>query len=132
METQISHSANPPKHNIVTVGTLTYNRQQLIKVFLWLLFGALWLAISGCVGPAVITLKIKDLGASNTLASFILAAIPAIANFAVHPTIAYRSDRLRSKWGRRIPFLFLSAPILGGLLIAMAFCDSIAPVFTVF
>jgi maltose/moltooligosaccharide transporter len=116
-------SEDAPAQKLYTVGTLVYTPGQLRRVFFWLLFGAFWLSIFQCIGPAIITLKLKALGASNTLASFILVAIPAIANLSVHPAVAYRSDRLRSRWGRRTPFLFISAPILAALTILLAFCD---------
>jgi Na+/melibiose symporter-like transporter len=41
----------------------------------------------------------------------------------LNPIISFKSDRLRSSWGRRIPFILFSAPPLVLSLIGLAFAD---------
>ena len=50
------------------VGTLTYNKSQLVNVFIWMLWGdfCLFLMDSG-VGRTLVPLQLKKFGASNTL-----------------------------------------------------------------
>ncbi len=41
------------------------------------------------------------------------------------PIISYRSDRHRSAWGRRIPFLLWSTPITFGSMLGLAYCPQL-------
>jgi MFS family permease len=64
--------------------------------------------------------------ASNKTYSFIGTTIPQIIGLILVPIISYRSDRFRSRWGRRIPFLLVSVPIVTTALVGVAFCPEIA------
>ena len=65
------------------------------------------------------------LHASSTLISIFLITIPALMNFALNPIISTKSDRYRSKWGRRIPFLVFSAPFITIFLVLAGFSAEI-------
>lgn len=88
-------------------------------LFVWLLWGDLCFTIMEAVVPSILPLKLKDLGASSTLISLTLTTLPSAMNFALNPIISFRSDRTRTRWGRRIPFLLFATPPLAFFLILM-------------
>jgi len=49
--------------------------------------------------------NVNDMGAPNWLLGLILSTIPGILNMTVCPASSFYSDRFRSRWGRRTPFL---------------------------
>jgi hypothetical protein len=75
--------------------------------------------------PSVLPLKLKALQAPNALMAILVSSIPNAMNFMINPVVSTWSDRFRSPWGRRMPFLFVATPPLTFFLIAMGFCDPI-------
>jgi Na+/melibiose symporter-like transporter len=106
-------------------GTLTYTRMGLITLFLWLLWGDFCFTLMEAVIPSVLPLKLKSLAAPNWLLGLFITTIPSTMNFMINPIVSFKSDRYRSKWGRRIPFLFFATPMLTLMLILMAFSDDL-------
>jgi MFS family permease len=47
-------------------------------------------------------------------------------NIAVNPVISFTSDRLRTRWGRRIPVLAIATPFVSLWLMALGFAPEIA------
>ncbi|MFA5863942.1 MAG: MFS transporter [Phycisphaerae bacterium] len=106
-------------------GTLTYTRMGLITLFLWLLWGDFCFTLMETVIPTVLPLKLRSLGAPNWLLGLFITTIPSSMNFMINPIVSFKSDRYRSKWGRRIPFLLFATPMLTLMLILMAFSDNL-------
>jgi maltose/moltooligosaccharide transporter len=106
-----------------TAGTIKYNRPQLFALFFWLLWGDFCFMIMEGVVPSILPLKLKDLGASNITVGLILTTLPMILNISANPVISFKSDRFRSRWGRRIPFLILFMPFVILSLIGLGFAD---------
>ena len=106
-------------------GTLTYTRTGLVMLFLWLLWGDFCFTLMEQVIPSIMPLKLKALDTPNWLMAAILTAIPTAMATVVSPVLGYRSDRLRSRWGRRIPFLIIAAPFVALFLTLMAFSPEI-------
>lgn len=77
------------------------------------------------VVPSIMPLKFKELGASNTSLGMILTTIPMMINSVCNPIISFKSDRYRSKWGRRIPFILFTVPVTVAFLLGVGFADSI-------
>lgn len=104
-----------------TVGTLKYTLGQLAVLFGWLLLGdfALYLR-ERSIGP-IGQLYLKGHGASDTVIGSLFTSVPLFVTILVGPIVSYRSDRLRSRWGRRIPFLLLTTPISVIGIVGMAF-----------
>ncbi|MFA6103364.1 MAG: hypothetical protein WCV67_17120 [Victivallaceae bacterium] len=71
------------------------------------------------VVPSILPLKLKDLGCSNWLMGMILTTAPGILNMTICPYVSFKSDRYRSKWGRRIPFIIWTMPFLCACLVLM-------------
>lgn len=98
-------------------------------VFLWLLWGDFCFMLMENVIPSLMPLKLKALGASNTTIGMVVIAIPSAINTVFNPIISFRSDRFRSRWGRRIPFILFSMPFLVLSLVGLGFGDAMGDVF---
>lgn len=106
-------------------GTLFYTKAGLLALFTWLLWGDFCFTLMEAVVPSVLPLKLKSLGASNWLIGMIMATLPGILNMTICPWVSFKSDRYRSKWGRRIPFIMWTLPFLCICLVMLGFCDGI-------
>ncbi|MEI8246443.1 MAG: hypothetical protein WCI51_11460 [Lentisphaerota bacterium] len=106
-------------------GTLTYTKMGLFVLFAWLLWGDFCFTMMEAVVPSILPLKLKDLGCSNWLMGLILTTAPGILNMTVCPYVSFKSDRYRSRWGRRIPFIIWTMPFLCGSLALMGLGDDL-------
>lgn len=94
-----------------TAGTLVYTGPALVVLFLWLLFGDFaWSMRDRSVGPMAYW-YLKQLNVSNLLFGLLVSTFPGLIGLFLGPVISYKSDRYRSRWGRRIPFLMVTTPI---------------------
>lgn len=107
-------------------GTLTYSKPALVILFFWLLWGDFCFVLMETVTPSLMPLRFHALGASNTEMGLILGTIPAIIYSVLNPIVSFRSDRFRSRWGRRIPFLAVSLPFMVLSLISVAYAQPLA------
>ena len=107
------------------VGTLVYSKLSLMYLFAWLLWGDFCFTLMEIVVPNVLPLNLKAMGATNTVTSLLLTTIPAFLNLTVCPMISYRSDRMRSRWGRRIPILLIATPPIALFLAAIGYSQEI-------
>jgi len=128
--------ASPPSvsQNIVAIlpgsktyhcGTLTYTKIGLFMLFAWLLWGDFCYTMMESVVPSIVPLKLKALGCSNMLMAIILSSAPGVLNMTICPYVSFKSDRYRSKWGRRIPFIIWTMPFLCACLALMGFSDDL-------
>lgn len=111
--------------NTYKVGTLEYTKRGLVVLFLWLLWGDFCFTLMEGVEPSVLPFMLKNLGASNLTISMYITTITNIFNLTICPMSSYMSDRYRSKWGRRIPFLVFSTPGVALFLILTGFSKEI-------
>lgn len=109
------------KGRLLTAGTLTYTRGGLIALFGWLLWGDFVFQLMESVIPNLLPLILKEHGASNKAISIIVGTIAMVANAVINPVISYRSDRCRSRWGRRRPYIIFSTPFVVLFLAAIPF-----------
>ena len=107
-------------------GTLTYTKIGLVVIFAWLLWGDFCLTLMEAVVPSVLPLKLKSLGCSNWMMGLILSSIPGVLNMTICPYVSFKSDRYRSKWGRRIPFILSTLPFLCISLFMLGWSDEIS------
>jgi Na+/melibiose symporter-like transporter len=107
------------------VGTLSYSKAGLITLFLFLLWGDFCFTLMETVVPSILPLKLNSIGAPNWALGLIVTTIPNIMSAAINPIISFRSDRFRSRWGRRIPFLFGATPFLVIFLILLGYAAPI-------
>lgn len=107
-------------------GTLTYTRKGLVFLFAWLLWGDVCFQLMETIVPSILPLKLKSLGASNLAIGLIMTTLPAVFNTTVCPWVSFKSDRHRSRWGRRLPFILGTMPFLTAALLLIAYADPIA------
>jgi len=106
-------------------GTLRYGVWGLCVLVGWLLVGALGLAVRERWAGPIGLLVLRGHGASDTAIALLLSTVPALISVLIVPAIGARSDRSRSRWGRRRPFLFVSAPLAAAAML----CVALAPAF---
>ncbi len=108
------------------VGTLTYTKFGLVTLFLWILWGDFCFTLMSFIKPNILPLMMRDIGASNRSIALITISIPSLMTMLFLPFISVKSDRFRSRWGRRIPFLLVGTPFLTLFLILIGFSGPIA------
>jgi MFS family permease len=104
------------------VGSLHYSLGGLVALFGWLLWGDFAYSLRDRVVPAVMQLLFKKFGASDTLTGLLFSSLPCLLTVVIGPIVGYQSDRLRTRWGRRIPFLFFSMPLIVSAVAGLALC----------
>lgn len=106
-------------------GTLIYTGSSIVILFLLLLFGDfVWSIRERSVGM-IARILLKQFGATDALNGLIISSIPSVIGMFLGPVIAYHSDRTRSRYGRRIPYLFITTPIVFVGLLGMGFIQEL-------
>lgn len=108
------------------VGTLVYTPAGLVTLFAWLLWGDFVFTLMEAVMPSLLPLLLRDNGASNQAVAFIVSSIYMVVNAIANPVISYKSDRFRSRWGRRRPFILFTTPLVVLFLAMMPFAPELA------
>ncbi len=123
MNPPVSNASAPPAatRKVWKVGTLTYTAGGIAALFVWLLWGDFAWSMRDRSIPPVITLLFKNYGSPDTLTGILIGSLPALLGLVLNPIVSYRSDRLRSRLGRRIPYLILSTPVIVIGLVGLAF-----------
>ena len=98
------------KQNVWTIGTLTYTFSGIVSLFSLLLLGDFANSIKGRSVFQLVQLMFKTYGASDFLNTLMIVSLPSIIGLVLGPVISVHSDRCRSRWGRRIPYLALTTP----------------------
>ncbi len=109
-----------------SVGTLTYTTAGLIFVIAALLVGDIGISVRDRASGSGFSLLLRQFKASNIAFSFLMTFLPQGIAMVVAPTISFKSDRFRSRWGRRIPFLLLAAAVGTVGTVGIAFSPRIA------
>lgn len=122
-ESGVQVTANTPK--IYSVGTLQYTSRGLFALFAWLLWGDFAFMFFENIFGKFIPLYLKDLKASNALIGAMAGSIAGVVNILFLPSLSQWSDRCRTRWGRRIPFLAAATPVTVLSLIMMGFAPEI-------
>lgn len=113
------------KSSLYSVGTLNYTKWGLLNVFLWLLWGDFCFTMMEILIPVLLPLFLRQHQASATTIGIVVGSIPAILNFIINPIVSTSSDRTRSRWGRRIPYLLFASPFVTLFLILLGWSDNI-------
>ena len=121
-------SANslPTAKKIYQAGTLRYTLRGLLILALWLLWGDFAFTFFESIFSPFIPLYLKDFHASNKLIGIMTGSIAGLVNIFFLPNISQASDRYRSRFGRRIPFLIVVTPLAVIALVAIGFVPEIA------
>jgi Na+/melibiose symporter-like transporter len=111
-------------------GTLTYTKVGLITLCVWLLWGDFCFTLFEDVLPKILPLQLKGLGGKNWIIGLACTTIPSVMKLIVGPIVSFRSDRFRSRWGRRRPFLMAGTPLVALTLFALGFVDETSRLVT--
>ena len=115
-----------PSGSEFKVGTLTYNNRSLMKVFFWVLWGNFFYAfMQGQILFNVLPLQFKNIGFSPVALILLATTLPSIVYMVVTPIISYKSDRTRTRWGRRLPYLALTTPFVGLFFVLIGYAGPI-------
>lgn len=109
--------ANPSQASW-TAGTLKYTKAGLFILFFWLMWNDFFLMLMESVKPALTGILMKRHGATNTEIALYMSTLTAIFTNWINPVVSTWSDRTRTRWGRRRPFLF-AATIPAALFLAL-------------
>jgi MFS family permease len=115
----------PPHGKLWRVGTLTYTSGGLVALFCWLLWGDFAWSLKDRSVPVVLQLMLRKFEASDMLSGLLIGSLPAVISIILVPVICYKSDRHRGRWGRRIPYLLIPAPIAALAMAGLAFSPMI-------
>jgi len=107
-------------------GTLTYTRAGLISLFVFLLWGSFSFNLMMMVIPSILPLKLKSLGSQDWLIGLLLTSVFPMFGMFISPYLSFKSDYLRTRWGRRLPFFFFTLPFVTLSIILLAFSEDIA------
>lgn len=113
------------KPQLYRVGTLTYTKASLLSLFFWLLAGEVIYILLDGIEPKILPIILKQHGATDQQIAILISSVAAITNLIVNPVVSYRSDRKRSRWGRRIPYLFWATPFVSVFLALTPFAPEI-------
>ena len=116
-----AHGENAPK--LFTVGTLSYTKQGLYILFFWLMWNDFTIMMMEAVA-GVNNLTLVKMGASYTFIA-LLGSIAAFMGLWINPTFSTWSDRTRTRFGRRRPFLMIAAPMFAITLIAVPYAPDL-------
>jgi Na+/melibiose symporter-like transporter len=117
---------DPSGKPLFRCGTLTYTMSGLVVLFAWLLWSNFCYTLLQTVVPSILPLKLKALDSDNWTIGLIMSTLPGIFNTTVCPWVSFKSDRYRSRWGRRMPFILYTMPFLVASLVCIGLCDPIA------
>ena len=119
-------SAVPGAVPAYRAGTLTYTARGLANVFALLLWGDVVFTLIDNIEPTVLPVILQAHGASNTAIGIIIITFNTVLQAVIMPPLGYYSDRLRTRWGRRIPILALTIPFVTVFLALTPFSPEIA------
>jgi len=115
----------PPENPKLTVGSLNYTRLGLAMTIFWILLGAFAWALKGRAGQPTAQLLLSDFGESDSASSALVGSVPGLLALIFLPFLGYLSDKFRSPWGRRIPFLALTIPFVAVSMVGLAVSPSV-------
>ncbi len=109
-------------------GTLQYTKAGLFFVFSWMIFGNLCFDLfekAGGPGTFLGFYLQDNFHISNLQVNILFNVIPMTIGTIMTPIISFKSDRTRSRLGRRIPYILFTAPFLVFFAGALGFSDDI-------
>ena len=117
----------PPIDDKYRCGTLVYTKAGLFILFSWLIWGGVCFSLfENQGGTGILTLYLQDsFHVSNLQVNIMFNIIPMCIGTVMTPIISFKSDRTRSRFGRRMPYILFSAPFLVLFAAAIGFSDDI-------
>ena len=95
-----------------TANGLQYTFLGLMSLGWWLCCGNFFFSIVVNSIPTLVPMMLNENGSSNKLIGFAVGSLPALLNVLINPIVSTASDRTRTRFGRRIPWLLASTPLV--------------------
>lgn len=108
-------------------GTLTYTASGLAVLFCILLMGDFALQMRERSVGTPVQYMLKRLHASDTLIAIAFSFLPPLLSLLVVPIASVKSDRTRTRWGRRIPYLLIPAPLAALGMVLVSYSEVLGP-----
>ena len=106
-------SINSDRKIVGSIRDLKYTLPQMLMVASFLMFSSkMFCIICDDLVPGVKPILLDKVGATATQIALVIGTIPQILGFFLVPLISTISDKTRTRWGRRIPYMMFSAPAL--------------------
>lgn len=106
-------------HARFTVGTLSYDKKGLWMLFFWLMWNDFSITLLEQI-TTLTSIQMRDRGATYTmLATF--GTIGGLMGMWINPVFSTWSDRMRSRFGRRRPFLLIATPLFAASMCTIPF-----------
>ena len=116
----------PSPAPVFRAGSLLYSSAGLRAVFAWLLGAEVVFTLIDIIEPRMLPVLLKGHGATDTQIAIIIGSFNAVLQLIIMPPLGYCSDRLRTRWGRRIPVLFWVTPFVTLFLALTPFAPEIS------
>lgn len=113
-----------------TVGTLKYTGFGLLMVFVWLLWGDFIFTLLDGNVPSIFPVKLKELGAGDVTNAVLSKTMAYSVAFLLAPWVSTKSDRTRTRMGRRMPYMFWSTPFVGLFLVGIGLYEPLTKLMT--
>jgi MFS family permease len=113
----------PPRERVGRlwrVNTLTYSTCGLLVLFCWLLGGDFAWSMRERTSPALMQLLFNKYSGSDVVTGLLFSSLPTGLGLILGPIVGYRSDRLRTPWGRRLPILLGTTPFIVAAMTVLA------------
>jgi maltose/moltooligosaccharide transporter len=107
------------------IGSLSYSLGGLILLFGYLLLGDFAWSLKERSVQDLFKVMLREQSQHALLLNILVGVLPAFLSLVVGPAIGAWSDRTRTRWGRRVPFLAASAPIIGLSVVGLAYSEPI-------
>jgi MFS family permease len=109
------------------VRNFAIHKDDAFFLFSWLIWGNVCFNLFETIGgPNILGLYLQDnFHVSNLQVNILFSFIPMIMGTIMTPIISFKSDRTRSRFGRRIPYMLFTAPFLVIFAAAIGFSDDI-------
>ena len=95
-----------------TVERVNYSRAGLIITIAVIAWGIFFWQIAGQGAAMILPVIMKQYHASDSLIALFVGSVPYLLNMIINPIISFKSDRLRSRFGRRLPYMMISVPLV--------------------
>ncbi len=108
-------------------GSLQYTKISLFVLFSWMIWGNICFNLFESMGgPTILGLYLQDnFHVSNLTVNILFNVIPMAIGTVMTPIISFKSDRTRTRFGRRIPYIMFTAPFLVFFAASIGFSDDI-------
>jgi len=98
----------------------------LLPLYAFLLVGDLAWSLKERAVQELVKAQLREYSSDPLLLNILFGVLPALIALFAAPAVGAWSDRTRTRFGRRIPFLLALTPLLTGSLVMLAFSQPLA------